>query len=194
MVKLPSRKELAAKVDQLESRLQDFALGAGTGAVLARSPTARGIAATGAVRLTPAALVADLLIRQEDALLARGVDIASPYVQQALAPTGQQFTDAFMAFSTPAKVEAAAKQPKAKPKKKSTFNKMVSSGVKAIKASTSYGKKGTISNAKGAFKTATQAASKAIRGKKAPKSGPAKVAYTASKKIYRDEILRRKMK
>ena len=62
MVKLLSRKELAAKVDQLESRLQDFALGAGTGAVLARSPTARAAAISGASRLTPAALAADLLI------------------------------------------------------------------------------------------------------------------------------------
>ena len=194
MVKLPSRKELAAKVDQLERDLAIFAGGAGTGAVLARSPTARAAALSGGARLTPAALAADLLIRQEDALLARGVDIASPYVQQALAPTSQQFTDAFMAFSTPAKVEAAAKQPKAKRKKRSTFNKMVSSGVKAIKASASYGKKGTISNAKGAFKTATKAASKAIRGNPAPKNGPSKVANTASKKVYKDEILRRKMK
>ena len=194
MVKLPSRKELAAKVDQLERDLAIFAGGAGTGAVLARSPTARGAALSAGARLTPAALVADLLIRQEDALLARGVDIASPYVQQAITPTSQQFTDAFMAFSTPAKVEAAAKQPKAKPKKRSTFNKMVSSGVKAIKASTSYGKKGTINNAKAAFKTATKAASKAIRGKKAPANGPSRVAYTAAKKVYKDEILRRKMK
>ena len=194
MVKLPSRKELAAKVDQLERDLAIFAGGAGTGAVLARSPTARGAALSAGARLTPAALVADLLIRQEDALLARGIDIASPLVGRAISPVTEPFTDAFMSFSTPAKVEAAAKQPKAKPKKRSTFNKMVSSGVKAIKASTSYGKKGTISNAKGAFKTATQAASKAIRGKAAPKSGPAKVAYTASKKIYKDEILRRKMK
>lgn len=194
MVKLPSRKELAAKVDQLERRLQDFALGAGTGAVLARSPAARAVAGPAAARLTPAALVADLLIRQEDALLARGVDVASPLIGRAISPATEPFTDAFMSFSTPAKVEAAAKQPKAKPKKKSTFNKMVSSGVKAIKASTSYGKKGRITNPKAAFKAATQAASKAIRGKKAPKSGPAKVAYTASKKIYKDEILRRKMK
>ena len=79
-------------------------------------------------------------------------------------------------------------------RKKSTFNKMVSKSLKALKASASYGKKGTISNAKAAFKTATQQASKAIRGKPAPKAGPGKVAYTASKKVYKDEILRRKMK
>ena len=79
-------------------------------------------------------------------------------------------------------------------RKKSTFNKMVSKGVQALNASASYGKRGTINNAKAAFKTATQQASKAIRGKPAPKNGPGKVAYTASKKVYKDEILRRKMK
>lgn len=194
MAKLPSRKELAAKVDQLERRLQDFALGAGTGAVLARSPAARAVAAPAAARLTPAALVADLLIRQEDALLARGVDVASPLLGRAISPVTEPFTDAFMAFSTPAKVEAAAKQPKAKPKKKSLFNKMVSTGVKAIKASTANGSRGKIKNAKAGFVAATKGASAAIRGKPAPKAKPAKIAYTASKKIYKDEILRRKMK
>lgn len=191
MVKLPSRKELAAKVDQLERDLQIFAAGGGTGAVLARSPAARAAAVSGVARITPAALAADLLIRQEDALLARGVEVASPIVGQAIAPVTQPITEQFTAFSTPAKVEKVAR---AKPKKKSKFNKMVSSGLKAIKASTSYGKKGTINNAKAAFKTATKAASKAIRGKKAPANGPSRVAYTAAKKVYKDEILRRKMK
>tara|TARA_Y100000004_G_C8917068_1_gene413611 strand:+ start:407 stop:982 length:576 start_codon:yes stop_codon:yes gene_type:complete len=191
MARLPSRKELAAKVDQLERDLAIFAAGGGTGAVLARSPAARGVALAGAARVTPAALVADLLIRQEDALIARGIDVASPLVGQALAPVTQPLTEQFTAFSTPAKVERAAK---AKPKKKSAFNKAVSSGLKAIKASASYGKKGTISNAKKAFAVATKQASAAFRGKKKPKSGPSKVAYTAAKKVYKDEILRRKMK
>lgn len=191
MARLPSRKELAAKVDQLERDLAIFAGGAGTGAVLARSPAARSAAVSGLARVTPAALVADLLIRQEDALIARGIDVASPLVGQAIAPVTQPFTEQFTAFSTPAKVERAAR---AKPKKKSKFNKAVSSGLKALKASASYGKKGRISNAKAAFKTATKQASAAFRGKKAPKSGPSKVAYTAAKKVYKDEILRRKMK
>ena len=79
-------------------------------------------------------------------------------------------------------------------KRKTKFNKAVSSGLKALKASTSYGKKGTISNAKAAFKTATKAASSRLQGKKAPKKGPARTAYMAAKKVYTDEILRRKMK
>ena len=79
-------------------------------------------------------------------------------------------------------------------RKKSTFNKAVSAGLKALKGSTSYGKKGAISNAKAAFKTATKAASSRLKGKKAPKKGPARTAYMAAKKVYTDEILRRKMK
>ncbi len=184
MARLPSRKELAAKVDQLERDLAIFAAGGGTGAVLSRSPALQTAAVSGLGRITPAALAADLLIRQEEALLARGAELAA-------APLAAQFTDAFTSLSTPTKVERTAR---AKPKKKSKFNRAVSSGLKALKSSASYGKKGVISNSKAAFKTATKQASAAFRGKKAPKSGPGKVAYTAAKKVYKDEILRRKMK
>jgi hypothetical protein len=184
MVKLPSRKELAARVDQLERELAIFAGGAGTGALLRGSPALATTAATTLGRITPAALAADLLIRQEEALLARGANLAA-------APLAEQFSDAFTSLSTPTKVERTAR---AKPKKKSRFNKAVSSGLKALKSSASYGKKGVISNSKAAFKTATKAASARLKGKKMPKSGPSKIAYKAAKNVYTDEILRRKMK
>lgn len=61
--------------------------------------------------------------------------------------------------------------PKAKARTKSKFNKMVSAGMKSVKASTSYGRKGTISNAKKAFSAVTKAASAVTSGKKLPKSG-----------------------
>ncbi len=61
--------------------------------------------------------------------------------------------------------------PKAKARTKSKFNKMVSAGMKKIKASTSYGKKGTVSNAKKAFSVVTKAASAVTKGHKLPKSG-----------------------
>ena len=191
MAKLPSRKELAAKIDQLERDLAIFAAGGGTGAVLARSPAARGAAIGGLARLTPAALAADLLIRQEDALLARGAQVATPLLEQAIVDPIRGSVSEVAAMTSPTGVQRRAR---AKPKKKSKFNKAVSSGLKALKASTSYGKKGVISNAKAAFRTATKQASAAFRGKKSPKSGPSKVAYRAAKKVYRDEILRRKMK
>ena len=184
MVKLPSKKELVAKVDQLERELAIFAGGAGTGALLRGSPALATTAATTLGRVTPAVLAADLLIRQEEALLARGANIVAQ-------PFGEQFSTGFTSLTSPSQVERKAR---AKPKKKSKFNKAVSSGLKALKSSASYGKKGVISNSKAAFKTATKQASAAFRGKKAPKSGPSRVAYTAAKKVYKDEILRRKMK
>ena len=79
-------------------------------------------------------------------------------------------------------------------KKKSRFNTGVSKALKSIKASTAFGKKGTINNAKKAFSAATKAVSARAKGQKAPKSLAGKVAYKAAKTVYTDEILRRKMK
>ena len=68
MVKLPSRKELANRIDQLERDLVVFATGGATGAVLRGAPGLRRVAGGAALRLTPAALLADLVIRQEESL------------------------------------------------------------------------------------------------------------------------------
>jgi len=54
---------------------------------------------------------------------------------------------------------------------KSKFNTMVSKGMKSVKASTTYGKKGIINAPKNAFKAVVAAASAVTKGKKAPKSG-----------------------
>ena len=73
--------------------------------------------------------------------------------------------------------------PAAKKRSKSKFNKMVSAGMKQAKASTSYGKKGTINNAKKAFSAVTKAASAAIGGKKLPKSGIKRTLMSFMRKI-----------
>ena len=57
------------------------------------------------------------------------------------------------------------------PRKKSPFNKAVSAGKKALKNSTTYGKKGTINNAKRAFSAVTKVASKVNAGKKVSAKG-----------------------
>ena len=54
---------------------------------------------------------------------------------------------------------------------RSKFNKAVSSGMKAVRASSFYGKKGTINNAKRAFGAVTKTASKINRGKKVSSKG-----------------------
>ena len=51
------------------------------------------------------------------------------------------------------------------------FNKAVSAGMKAVRSSSSYGKKGTINNAKRAFAAVTKVVSLKKRKKKAPRSG-----------------------
>ena len=56
-------------------------------------------------------------------------------------------------------------------KSKSKFNKAVSAGMKAVKASTSYGKKGIINSPKKAFSVVTKTASRINKGGKVAKSG-----------------------
>ena len=72
---------------------------------------------------------------------------------------------------------------KQKRKVKSTFNKAVSKGMSVVRGSTSYGKKGTINNAKKAFTAVTKTVSRARRGLKMPKRGITRSIYRAAKKI-----------
>ena len=72
------------------------------------------------------------------------------------------------------------------PKRKksiSKFNKAVSRGMKVVKASTSYGKKGTINNAKKAFTVVTKTTSKINKGAKVAKSGITRKIGLAVKRI-----------
>ena len=73
--------------------------------------------------------------------------------------------------------------PKARAKTKSKFNKAVGAGMKAVKASTSYGKKGTINNAKKAFTAVTKTASRINKGGKVAKSGIKRKIGLAIKRI-----------
>jgi len=60
---------------------------------------------------------------------------------------------------------------KKKVKTKSKFNKAIATGMKTVKASTSYGKKGIISSPKKAFSAVVKTASGLKRGGKVAKSG-----------------------
>ena len=75
--------------------------------------------------------------------------------------------------------------PQTRKKAKSKFNKAVSAGMKAAKASTSYGKKGTINNAKKAFAAVTKTASKINKGGKVAKKGVARKIGLAIKKVLK---------
>ena len=70
-------------------------------------------------------------------------------------------------------------------RRKTKFNKAVSAGMKTVKASTSYGKKGTINNAKKAFAAVTKTASKINKGAKVAKSGIRRKIGLAVKRILK---------
>jgi hypothetical protein len=74
---------------------------------------------------------------------------------------------------------------KTRKKAKSKFNKAVSAGMKAAKASTSYGKKGTINNAKKAFAAVTKEASRINKGAKVAKKGIKRKIGLAIKKVLK---------
>jgi len=74
---------------------------------------------------------------------------------------------------------------KARKKTVSKFSKAVSAGMKAAKASTSYGKKGTINNAKKAFTAVTKTASKINKGGKVAKKGALRKIGLAIKKVLK---------
>jgi len=188
MAKLPSRRELANKIDELEARLLDFSAGAGVGAVLARSPSARATVGRGVGKLGPYGALADLIVRQEESLpyrageftadelvrLAREAEIHSR--EMGVTPTGPVIAPT---------VPVTKKTP-------SKFNKAISAGMKKVKSSSSYGKKGTISNAKKAFTAVTKTVSGLGKRKMPAKGIRRAIASTPAAKRYKDEILRRK--
>jgi len=74
-------------------------------------------------------------------------------------------------------------RPLKKIKRPTRFNKMVSKGMKSLKTSTSYGKKGILNAPKKAFKAVVSAASAVIKDKKLPKSGLKRKLMSLMRKI-----------
>jgi len=89
----------------------------------------------------------------------------------------------------------AALQPtavKTKKRIKSTYNKAVSKAMKAVKASTKGGPKGTISNARKTFGTVSKAVSKARKGGKLSTKGVTGVVKRAISGIFKPKPKRRR--
>ena len=88
----------------------------------------------------------------------------------------------------------AALQPtavKTKKRIRSTYNKAVSKAMKAVKASTKGGPKGTISNARKTFGTVSKAVSKARKGGKLSTKGVTGVVKRAISGIFKPKPKRR---
>lgn len=194
---LPSRKELTERIDRLEAELVKVAVYGGLGYVGGKLVPVATVGRT-AAQLSPiggALLLADLAIREEQSLLWRGGAAAQPYASGALErlrdlemPRDAQFGPGGALAYSPA---VAVKLPK---KKKSSFNKAVSVGMKAVKASTSYGPKGEIRGAKKAFSAVTKIASKIRRGLKVSKTGVSGIIGRAVRQVIKAPKKAKKVK
>ena len=65
----------------------------------------------------------------------------------------------------------------------SSFNDAVKARMKAVRSSASFGKRGSISNAKRAFSLVSKTVSGMKKGRKAPQSGVRKAIYRAAKRF-----------
>ena len=176
MVKVPTRAALAKAIEQLERDLKVATAGGIVGGTLARSGTARSVALGAGRALGPYALAVDALIREEESLLGRGaISLGESAAMLAEGVEARSRREGLPLLGRPAVA------PKKKPKSK--FNKAVSAGMKVLKGSTSYGKKGTINNAKKAFSVVTKTASSINKGKKVAKSGIRRKLGLAMRKI-----------
>lgn len=88
-------------------------------------------------------------------------------------------------------VQAPARRRK---KRRTAFNKAVSEGMKAVKKSASYGKKGSINNAKKAFGAVNKVASKLNKGQKVSTKGPTGVIKRAIGKFFPKKKATRRQK
>ena len=151
--------------------------------------TAARVTPTGAVAATAGVLAIQNREKIAD-LAAQGYQIIAPAAQDYAAGVSQRLQDP-QTFMLPEQdspqtmeLERLGIIPSGKPRRKiaSKFNQAVKRGMETVKKSTSYGKKGTINNAKKAFTMVTKVASGVSKGNKMPKSGiRRKVAQAVSK-------------
>ena len=185
MARLPSRRELADRINELERDLKvvSAAAAAGYGARAlggAGFASRAGTAIAGPVaRMSPQLALADLIIRQEESIPFR---VGEEFIEQA-----ERLASGVEMRARSEGLPIAGRPAVSKPRKKkvSKFSKAVSAGMKTVKASTSYGKKGTINNAKRAFSAVTKTASKINKGGKVAKSGITRKIGLAVKRILK---------
>ncbi len=160
------------------------AMAAVIGLDIARPGTSRAAAKRAVAMLgrtaVPAARTAVGLGARVNPLAAAGLTGLAAYELGLLDPLAQPAMQAVEAID-----EVVVQAPERRRKKRRTqFNKAVSEGMKAVKKSTSYGKKGTINNARKAFTQVTKVASKLNKGQKVSTKGPTGVIKRAISKFF----------
>ena len=156
------------------------AMAAVIGLDIARPGTSRAAAKRAVAMLGRSAVPAARTVARVNPYAAAGLTGLAAYELGLLDPLAQPAMQAVEAID-----EAVVQAPERRRKKRRTqFNKAVSEGMKAVKKSTSYGKKGTINNARKAFTQVTKVASKLNKGKKVGTKGPTGVIKRAISRFF----------
>lgn len=163
------------------------AMAAVIGLDIARPGTSRAAAkraveviARGAVRAAPVAAQA----ARVNPYAAAGLTGLAAYELGLLDPLAAPTMQAAQTATEAAQEILIERPERVRKKRRTTFNKAVSAGMKAVKQSTSYGKKGTINNAKKAFSAVNKVASKLNKGQKVSTKGPTGVIKRAISKFF----------
>jgi len=144
------------------------------------TPTPLAAAVTGAAVVANRELIRDAAGNVYEKVAPAAQQYAAGVAERALDPETYTQRREGPTMASDMLIERLVGKPK---KQRSKFNSAVSKGMKIVKGSTSYGKKGTINNAKKAFTAVTKAASAVSKGRKAPKSGIRRKLHTAMSKI-----------
>jgi len=156
------------------------AMAAVIGIDIARPGTSRAAAKRAVAMLGRSAVPAARTVARVNPYAAAGLTGLAAYELGLLDPLAQPAMQAVEAID-----EVVVQAPERRRKKRRTqFNKAVSEGMKAVKKSASYGKKGTINNAKKAFTQVTKVASKLNKGQKVGTKGPTGVIKRAISKFF----------
>ena len=174
------------RLEQLENAILVLA---GGGAGFAAGRLGTGAAAQAAVRspVGQAALAGFTISQLREELNARDAMIA----EQEFGSIAGRATELVQRISpvpvplAQATIAGLQLGKKARKPVKSKFNKSVSAGMKAVRSSKFYGKKGTINNAKRAFSAVTKVASKVNKGKKVSTKGVTGTIARAVRRIYK---------
>ena len=156
------------------------AMAAVIGLDIARPGTSRAAAKRAVAMLGRSAVPAARTVARVNPYAAAGLTGLAAYELGLLDPLAQPAMQAVEAID-----EVVVQAPERRRKKRRTqFNKAVSEGMKAVKKSASYGKKGTINNAKKAFTQVTKVASKLNKGQKVGTKGPTGVIKRAINRFF----------
>ena len=156
------------------------AMAAVIGLDIARPGTSRAAAKRAVAMLGRTAVPAARTVARVNPYAAAGLTGLAAYELGLLDPLAQPAMQAVEAID-----EVIVQAPERRRKKRRTqFNRAVSEGMKAVKKSASYGKKGTINNARKAFTQVTKVASKLNKGQKVGTKGPTGIIKRAISKFF----------